>query len=168
MKFNFNISRIRFRVGSGQRGESWVAGICITRGNGALNGEWRCVFLKNLLVESRASPPGGAGEMAVAPLDHAQEFARLLPFWEALFFRQKFARVHASPAPSQPDWVLQVQHLVKQNVFDRIARHARAVEDAADDDGVVGRIVVAEATASVVTAPGKLRASQESMEEAAV
>jgi hypothetical protein len=74
----------------------------------------------------------------------------------------------ASSAPPQLDWVLQVQHLVKQNVFDRVARHARAVEDAADDDGVVGGIVVAEAAAGVVTAPGKLRASHESVEEAAV
>jgi hypothetical protein len=39
MKFNFNITRIRFRAGSGQRGESWMAGICIPRGKGALNGE---------------------------------------------------------------------------------------------------------------------------------
>ena len=38
MKFNFNITRIRFRAGSGQRGESWMAGICIPRGKGALNG----------------------------------------------------------------------------------------------------------------------------------
>ena len=39
MKFNFNINRIRFRAGSGQRGESRTVGICIPRGNGALNGE---------------------------------------------------------------------------------------------------------------------------------
>ena len=39
MKFNFNITRIRFRTGSGQRGESWMAGICIPRGKGPLNGE---------------------------------------------------------------------------------------------------------------------------------
>src|ERR1700681_3855408 len=111
MKFNFNINRIRFRAGSGQRGESRMVGICITWGNGAFNGEWRCAFLKNLLVESRASPPGGTGETPVAPLDHAQEFARLLQFWKALFFRQKFTRMHTSSAPSQLDWVLQVQHL---------------------------------------------------------
>src|SRR3981081_1986771 len=111
---------------------------------------------------------GEPGETPVAPLDHAQEFTRLVQFWKAFFFCEKFARVHASPAPSQPDWVLQVQHLVKQNVFDRVARHARAVEDAADDDGVVRGIIVAEAPAGVVSAPGELGTSHESVEEAAV
>ena len=61
-----------------------------------------------------------------------------------------------------------MQHLVKQNVFDGVARHAWVVENAADDDGVMCRVVVAKAAAGVVLAPGKLRASQESVEEAAV
>jgi hypothetical protein len=39
MKFNFNINRIRFGVGGGQRSPSPMDVICITRGNGALNGE---------------------------------------------------------------------------------------------------------------------------------
>src|SRR5258708_6989958 len=116
---------------------------------------------KNLPMESRASPP-------VAPLNNAQEFARLLQFRKALFFCQKFARMHTSPAPPQPDRVLQMQHLVKQNVFDRVARHARMVEDAADNNGVVGGIVVAKAAAGMVPAPGELRPSHESVEEAAV
>jgi hypothetical protein len=64
--------------------------------------------------------------------------------------------------------MLQMKHFVKQNVFDRVSRHARVVEDAADDDGIVGRVIVAEAAAGVVTAPGKLGASHESVEEAAV
>src|SRR5208282_6764298 len=51
---------------------------------------------------------------------------------------------------------------------DRIPRHARMVEDAADDDGVVRRVVVAKTAAGVVLAPGKLRTSHESVEEAAV
>jgi len=61
-----------------------------------------------------------------------------------------------------------VQHFVVENVFNRVARHAWMVEDAADDDGVVRRVIVPEAAAGVVPAPGKLRASQESVEEAAV
>ena len=61
-----------------------------------------------------------------------------------------------------------MQHLVEENVFDGVARHARMVEDAADDDGIVRRVVVAEAAAGVVAAPGKLRASHESVEEATV
>jgi hypothetical protein len=76
--------------------------------------------------------------------------------------------MHAPSAPPQFDRVLQVQHLVEQDVFDGVAGHARVVEDAADDDGVVRGIVVAEAAAGVVLAPGELRTSHESVEEAAV
>ena len=61
-----------------------------------------------------------------------------------------------------------MQHLVKQDVFDGVAWDPWVVEDAADDDGVVGGVVVAEAAAGVVLAPGDLRASHESVEEAAV
>src|SRR6266702_2619539 len=76
--------------------------------------------------------------------------------------------MHASSAPPQLDWMLQMQHLVKQNVFDGVARHARMVEDAADHNSVVRWIVVAEAAAGVVPAPGELRAAHEPVEEAAV
>src|SRR6266436_7253235 len=52
MKFNFNITRIRFLVGSGQRGESWVVGICIPWGNGALNGALQPVPAKRSILGS--------------------------------------------------------------------------------------------------------------------
>src|SRR5712692_9129254 len=42
------------------------------------------------------------------------------------------------------------------------------IEDAADDDGVVCRVIVAEAAAGMVLAPGELRAAHESVEEATV
>src|ERR1700722_9170371 len=61
-----------------------------------------------------------------------------------------------------------MQHLVEQDVFDGIARHPWVVEDAADDDGVVRGVVVAEAAPGVVLAPGELRASHEPVEEATV
>src|SRR5437660_10083015 len=61
-----------------------------------------------------------------------------------------------------------MQHLVEENVFDGVARHARMVEDAADDDGVVRWVVVAETAAGVVPAPGKLRAPHEPVAEATV
>src|SRR5882762_5483498 len=132
------------------------------------NGEPRFASLEELAVESRTSPPGGTGETPVAPLNNAQEFVCLLQFRKVLFFCQKFGGMHASPAPPQLDRVLQVQHLMEQDVFDCVARHARMVEDAADHDGIVRRIVVAKAAAGVVPAPGELRASHESVEEAAV
>ncbi len=40
-----------------------------------------------------------------------------------------------------------MEHLVKHDVLDDESRHARMVEDAADYDGVVGGVVVAEAVA---------------------
>jgi len=61
-----------------------------------------------------------------------------------------------------------MQHLVEEDVFDGVARHARVVKDAADDDGVMRRVVVAEAAAGVGLAPGKLRSSHEPVKEAAV
>lgn len=76
--------------------------------------------------------------------------------------------MHASPAASELDGVLQVEHFVEEDVFDSIERDAWVVEYAADDDGVVCGVVMAEAAAGVVLAPGELRASQESVEEAAV
>lgn len=76
--------------------------------------------------------------------------------------------MHAAPAAVESDRMLQMQHLVKQNVFNRVARHARVVEDAADDNGVVGRIIVAKTAAGVVLAPGKLRTSHKSMEESQI
>src|SRR6266404_7447218 len=64
--------------------------------------------------------------------------------------------------------MLQVEHFVKHNVLNHKARHARMVEDAADHDGVVGGVVVAEAVAGVVAAPGELGATHQAVEEAAV
>ena len=83
-------------------------------------------------------------------------------------FVQKFSRVHAAAAAPEFYRMLQMQHLVEQDVFDGVAGHAWMVEDAADDDGVVGGIVVAGTAAGVVPAPGELRASHEPVEEAVV
>jgi len=89
-------------------------------------------------------------------------------FREEFFFRHELLRVDASSVAPQSDRMLQMKHFVKENVFHGVARHARMVEDAADNDGVVRRVVVAKAAAGVVTAPGELRASHESVEKAAV
>jgi len=58
-----------------------------------------------------------------------------------------------------------MEHLVKQDVFNGVARHTRVVEDAADHDGVVRGIVMAETAAGVVAAPGKLRPSHKPVKE---
>ena len=61
-----------------------------------------------------------------------------------------------------------MQHLVKQNIFDRVARNARSIKDAAYDDGVVRRIIVSEAAASKILTPGKLWTPQKPMKKVAV
>jgi hypothetical protein len=50
--------------------------------------------------------------------------------------------------------VLEVKHLVVEKIFDGVARGVGAVEDAADDDGVVGGVVVAEHASGVMGGPG--------------
>ena len=53
------------------------------------------------------------------------------------------------------DGMLEVEHLVVEQVLDGVARAGGAVEDAADDDGVVGGVVVAQGTLGHVLAPGE-------------
>lgn len=61
-----------------------------------------------------------------------------------------------------------MQHLVKQDVLDRIPRYARMIENPADHDGIMSWIVVSEAAAGVVTAPCQLRTSHQPVEESAI
>lgn len=58
----------------------------------------------------------------------------------------------------------EVEHLVIHHIFDGEARNVGAVEDSADDDGVVRGIVVAEQCAGWLAAPTESRASHESEE----
>jgi hypothetical protein len=64
--------------------------------------------------------------------------------------------------------VLEVEHLVVEEVLDRAARGVGPVEDAADDDGVVGGIVVAEHAACGVGGPCEYGSSEEAVEEPTV
>ena len=61
-----------------------------------------------------------------------------------------------------------MKHLVEDDVLDGEARHARMVEDAADNDSVVGGIVVAEPVARMLPTPGELGASHQAVKEAVV
>ena len=76
--------------------------------------------------------------------------------------------MHAPSTAPQFHWMLQVEHFVEEDVLDYVAGDSGVVEDSADDDGVVGGVVVAEAVAGVVAAPGELGASHQSVEKAAV
>jgi len=75
-------------------------------------------------------------------------------FGEEALFGLELAGVDAAAAGFDADGVLEVEHLVVEEVFDGAAGGVGAVEDAADDDGVVGGVVVAEHAAGVVGGPG--------------
>src|SRR5712692_2895761 len=64
--------------------------------------------------------------------------------------------------------MLQMQHLVVNDVVDGVLRDPGMVEDTAYHNGVVGWIVVAQAVTGTLVAPGQLRAGHESMEKTAV
>lgn len=76
--------------------------------------------------------------------------------------------MHASPAASQLDGMLQVQHFVINDVLDSRSRDVRMVEDPAHNNGIVCGIIVAEAVSGSVRAPGKARSAQQRVKESGV
>ena len=87
---------------------------------------------------------------------------------EEAFFGLELSGVDAAATGFDADGVLEVEHLVVEEVFDGAAGGVGAVEDAADHDGVVGSVVVAEHAACVVGGPGEGGAAEEAVEEAGV
>src|SRR5437016_3251949 len=81
------------------------------------------------------------------------------------FFCLKRWPVHATPAATQLNRVPQMKHLVVDEVFNRISGNTRAIKYAADHDGVVCRIVMSQALARVIGAPGHLWTRHESIKE---
>ncbi len=97
-----------------------------------------------------------------------EELFRLVELREQLFFFLELRGMNAAARSAELDRMLEVKHLVVNDVFDDIAGHANVIEDAADDDGVVRGIVMSEHIARTGLAPGHLRAGEESEEEARV
>jgi hypothetical protein len=87
---------------------------------------------------------------------------------EETFFGLELAGVYAAATGFDADRVLEVEHLVVEEILDGAAGGVGTVEDAADDDGVVGGVVVAQHAAGVVRRPGEGGASEEAVEEAGV
>ena len=80
-------------------------------------------------------------------------------------FSLKFRGVHTAAATAQLHGMLQVQHLVVDDVFHGVAGNPRVVEDAAHDDSIVRRVVMPQPVASVVSAPGHPRPSEQAIKE---
>jgi hypothetical protein len=87
---------------------------------------------------------------------------------EEALFGLELAGVDAAAAGFDADGMFEVEHLVVEEVLDGAARGVGTVKDAADDDGVVGGVVVAEHAAGVVGGPGEGGTAEESVEEAGV
>ena len=76
--------------------------------------------------------------------------------------------MHASPCAAHAHRVLQMQHLMVEQVFNRVTGTRRPVENSTHHNCVVRRIVVTKQSLCVMLAPGQLRPSQKSMEETLV
>src|SRR5437667_9460015 len=68
--------------------------------------------------------------------------------------------MHAAAAAPQPDRMLQVKHLVVNDVLDGEAGDSGMVEDPAHHDGIVGGIVVPQTIAGMLAAPRHLRSCE--------
>ena len=64
--------------------------------------------------------------------------------------------------------MLQVQHLVVEDVLHRGAGNSGMIEDAADDDGIVRRIIMPKAISRAIAAPCQLGTGHKPMEESHV
>src|SRR5512146_533803 len=85
-----------------------------------------------------------------------------------LFFFLEFLSVNAAPGSAHLHRMPQVQHLVVDEVLDRLSRNARVVEDAAHNDCIVRRVVVAQHVAGVIATPGHLRPCEKPVEKSEV
>lgn len=88
--------------------------------------------------------------------------------WEQFFFGVKLWRVHAAAAAAEPDGMLQMEHFVVDDVVQNIGGHGRMIENAADDDGVVRRVVMAENAARFGLTPTHARPRHQAVKEARV
>jgi hypothetical protein len=89
-------------------------------------------------------------------------------FGEETLFGLELARVNATAAGFDANWMFEVEHLVIEEILDCAAWRVGTVEDAADDDGVMSGVVVAEHATGVVGAPCERGPAEEAVEEASV
>ena len=73
--------------------------------------------------------------------------------------------MHAAAAAPQFNRMLQMQHLVIHDEFDDVARDGRVIENVADDDGVVGRIIVPKTVTGAILTPRQARPGQQPAKE---
>src|SRR5262245_30489127 len=94
-------------------------------------------------------------QLAVLAYYSIQPVLRGLITREALLFRAKSRCVIVPPAINDLGGVLDVQHLVIEDVLDEPLRHVTRVERFADRDGVVDGVVMAENPLGPTLRPGQ-------------
>jgi hypothetical protein len=99
------------------------------------------------------------------PFDEGEGFGELR---EERFFGLESGGVDTAAESAHAHGMLEVEHLVVEQVFDGVARAGGAVEDFANDDGVVSGVVMAEGTLGVVLAPGEVGPAEQASEKALV
>src|SRR6266567_8100117 len=121
--------------------------------------------IRQLFDAIDAAQPQGINSRSLLCLQPFQERVRLCSLRKQVFLRLELRRVYAPPAAAQPDWMFQMQHLVIHDVLQYILRHGKMIEDPADNDRIVCRIVVAENAAGPGLAPAHAWARQQSVKE---
>src|SRR5438309_4535479 len=81
------------------------------------------------------------------------------------FFHLKLGRMHASSAAAKFDGMLEVQHLVIDDVLHRVAGNRGVVEHPADHDGIVCGVVMPKYAASAAPTPAHARTRQQSVKK---
>src|SRR3989442_15543069 len=74
---------------------------------------------------------------------------------KTFFVRPEFPGVNDPPAIMNPREMLHVKHLVEEDIRRHVQRNRRHIENAADKDRIVGRIVTPENVAGFYRRPGQ-------------
>lgn len=113
----------------------------------------------------RSVPGIHAKNFALEPFDEGKGFFELR---EERFVGLELARVNAATHTACFYGMFEMKHFVIEEILDGVARARWPIEDAADNDGVVGSVIVAQRTLGIVLAPGEVRAAQHAAEEAGI
>jgi len=100
--------------------------------------------------------------------DSLQKSIRPLQLRKQLFLGMKLGRMHAPPAPAQLHRMFQVQHLVVDDVLHGVTWDQELIEDAADHNRIMCRIVVPQNAARLGWTPTHARTAEQSVKKAAV
>ena len=94
-----------------------------------------------------------------------QRFAGFLELGESLFRFPEGAGVHPPTHTAVFHGMLEMEHLVEENIANHEERDAGIVEQAAQDDGVVGGVVVSQESAGALTAPAEAGFAHQAVKE---